>query len=615
MPELTFAGYPLLFDQGGQARSFQEAFQRINLSLPYIAESIWRMDGKEGPVGQSHVGLSMPNYPPPPPPRVNELYWPQGMSRWARGLFLVTTETKDKIVALRGHPQDFVANCGGPSFKAMLYALNPIPISSVTGKAGLWILPLVDMRYWFQFTSVGDLQQADVTSWTSLIDTMSTNAIGVPALNIDSAISPDYFAPDMDEFARRFRNVAQLWDAIAHSVGMRVVSTAAADLMLIEWTSSIDRLEGNLTRKNQVDENEPDRDWHLIAGGDYSDSLIVPKSVDIVFPKYISRMRQRLGRVYTINKTASGRTERALFGDEYCKKTIHTTYWAQYFGTEELTDCTDPAPTNSSDCEKLAEQIADDYYLSIDKAYDYTFLGIKPWYPTGWDDHILYQFGCESDRLAGVAPDSAADLPSNFHGLVARHERLWLTRVVSMPQNFGVEDMLHQTSVSGKQIIFRPLGLDMIVGKVDTEIAGRNGNVLTAEDVPVYYIDEDDDTLKAFKTDDGTQESHSAYNLDLAPLPSGEWITLHKELLSGQKVAQPLGSNFMIGKVKTTAIAAGTTGTVELHSQDWTATGVTYTVYNPHDIELPVDLKVRWGRYPGWTYLVVEPWHFTTCVS
>lgn len=73
--------------------------------------------------------------------------------------------------------------------------------------------------------------------------------------------------------------------------------------------------------------------------------------------------------------------------------------------------------------------------------------------------------------------------------------------------------------------------------------------------------------------------------------------------------------NFYLGKVTGSAIASEGTGTVIQHEQLWvpTSPAVTFTVLNPHDIELPVDLKVRWSKYPGWSDWIVEPWHWTEC--
>lgn len=69
-----------------------------------------------------------------------------------------------------------------------------------------------------------------------------------------------------------------------------------------------------------------------------------------------------------------------------------------------------------------------------------------------------------------------------------------------------------------------------------------------------------------------------------------------------------------VGKVSGSTIAQdGGTGTVERHDHMWVASGQTFEVTNPHDISLPVDLKVRWTKYPGWDGWIVEPWHWTEC--
>jgi len=97
----------------------------------------------------------------------------------------------------------------------------------------------------------------------------------------------------------------------------------------------------------------------------------------------------------------------------------------------------------------------------------------------------------------------------------------------------------------------------------------------------------------------------------LAMWDEGEkWV-----IISMEDTAAP----WYIGKT-TETITSETCGEVEQHSCDWTATGTTFNVYNPHDVDLPEDLKVRWTRYPLWvtcgtctTDWIVEPWHFTEC--
>jgi len=71
-------------------------------------------------------------------------------------------------------------------------------------------------------------------------------------------------------------------------------------------------------------------------------------------------------------------------------------------------------------------------------------------------------------------------------------------------------------------------------------------------------------------------------------------------------------ATWYIGKT-TEIIPASDYGTVEQYSHGWAATGNYFTVYNPHDISLPNELKVRWTTYPDWAGWIVEPWHFTEC--
>jgi hypothetical protein len=93
-------------------------------------------------------------------------------------------------------------------------------------------------------------------------------------------------------------------------------------------------------------------------------------------------------------------------------------------------------------------------------------------------------------------------------------------------------------------------------------------------------------------------------------------VSNHWRIIWLGATAQPMHAGIVI----TSAIPAGESGTVEQTDCSWVGTGTTYTVYNPHDIELPIDLHVRWGKIDGWTGCgdpatdwIVEPWHWTEC--
>lgn len=83
------------------------------------------------------------------------------------------------------------------------------------------------------------------------------------------------------------------------------------------------------------------------------------------------------------------------------------------------------------------------------------------------------------------------------------------------------------------------------------------------------------------------------------------------------------GQTWYVGKVINATIESEACGEVEQHIYDggaWVASGVTFDVYNPHGLDFPVDFKMRWTKYPGWTGCgtcatdwICEPWHFTEC--
>jgi hypothetical protein len=73
------------------------------------------------------------------------------------------------------------------------------------------------------------------------------------------------------------------------------------------------------------------------------------------------------------------------------------------------------------------------------------------------------------------------------------------------------------------------------------------------------------------------------------------------------------GGEMYLGKVSGSAIASGASGQAEQYGELWVAMSVFVTVLNPHDVELPSGLRIRWGTYPGWTSLVAEPFDYTEC--
>ncbi|HEV3340786.1 MAG TPA: hypothetical protein VG125_10535, partial [Pirellulales bacterium] len=194
--------------------------------------------------------LPLPNYSAPPhPPRVSTLWWPTGAARWARGYFLCSqTNFLQLLTSLGAQEQQVTLPSGqtipelfggingpltlvlddqdsGTSITAeQMYLLCPRPITNTTGTNDddVYLLPLVDARYYWQFVNFGILPEGNEQwlEWADLF-TQLGQQLGV-TINYD-APAPNYFKADEDCFSRDLENAAVLLDAVAHSLGQRIV--------------------------------------------------------------------------------------------------------------------------------------------------------------------------------------------------------------------------------------------------------------------------------------------------------------------------------------------------------------------------------------------------------
>ena len=258
---ISYAGVPLLLSPPSSGISqFVENYLRHNGRNLFSWNSAYRTSGQwlSKSANVSRVNMPAFNWRDPPPIGLNELYIPTGATRWAVGLFLATDTAIRQIIAAlpKNGSSQFGTMWGGlqmdtpestDTLNHKMWMLPPQPISGqyanadrfVTsanqpsetfGNETLWLLPLVDGRYFMQ----GSYQasQFTVSDWTTLLNTVLPNAIGggsAVALNPKYPLTPDqdYFTPDPNEFARQYHNPAALMDAIAASLGRMPVYDAA----------------------------------------------------------------------------------------------------------------------------------------------------------------------------------------------------------------------------------------------------------------------------------------------------------------------------------------------------------------------------------------------------
>jgi len=441
---ITFGGISLLIPTPEV-----EAF--INRTLPLEEANLYgplpSSTGSRHPDNVHSINLPVYNWPTPPPPKLNSLYWPSGASRWARGWFLCNGTAKDSIVS-QAH------SAGGTTALELaigdedtnvqyidLYLLPPRPVSGIVPgttqtaaevAATLWLLPLVDVRYFWQFISSGNLELTSSSTWTTLFSSLGT-ALGV-TISVDS-VDADYLQPDWVELTRRYVPVPVLLDAVAASVGQRIICDPEAGTVTSQSVASA---------KTALQANYDQGLLSLAAGGDLSTSLgDIPASVRVNFRRWSQYSVYCDGEIYTTTSAASATAEPPTSTVSGKERIFHSTLYAEYpYNTAANSGS---APTNSATLAALAAQVAADYYGWLSRLYDVCWNGVVDWTPTGFDDAIIWE-------------------PTR-------------TRVWSLPSGVGVDRQLSQSSTYE---VFDQI----MLGKPDADIAAAATGTVSVWDRP-----------------------------------------------------------------------------------------------------------------------------------
>ena len=427
----TYSNQRCLYDENQRAQDFLDR----NQSLGNLTDQVWAnasINSRDGPRDDRlHVGMPKPNYSEYPEIKINQLIWPTGAARWARGYFLFDTPGKDEI--------ESVTSCGstaaelhvetpetGIFLKAALFPLAPVKISSA-GDPALWLIPLVDERFWWQFKSHTDTDYDLTNTWTNAYQELATqlgiviNADGVPAA---------YKSPDPGEFSRYSDNPAVILDAVAHSVGHRIIRDFDGTVYAYGWANSKLRVTSSIDDAD----NTP---WWRIAGGQV-DLKRSAETVRVQFPKAKSKFPD-CGEAYSLNNLCGGSCEKSG-----SVKVYHSTCLANY---------EDGVLQNSAILSALASQITTDYCDSQAHSYDHTFVGLKKWELNGYDDFVLFNFGVEypTGHLEAVTETDQSvqggePAIQDYSSVVEqKFEKLFFTRIRSVPENFGVEQQWSQS--------------------------------------------------------------------------------------------------------------------------------------------------------------------------
>lgn len=395
-----------------------------------------------------NVTLPVPNYSTLRPPRwkLGSLWWPTGAARHSVGLFLASDYELATIIGYLNATGSRRANLviddtsgdNGRVVCEQMYMLPPMRLTSVTkpnehplstpstppirlygdtyGPPTTWLLCFVDQRYFWPFSTTGNLSISDGDTWEDLYDLMATRLN--TTITYDDV--PDaYGTPDPTEIGRLYEDPAMMLDAIAHSVGQRIVFGYDSSVGAVNYLTSNDTFIANAEQLAPITAGGMPADWRFSA---------YPESVRVVFPvrNFFQLTIDRCRNVDLAYADLFG-TDQATVASGF--KTIYSTALADFSGTasESSEEYESEDPENLDDLEDLAGIIADDYYGFISAPYDINFPGVFKWVPEGFNDWIWYH--------AGSQKRDTRDGNGDYE---------YYTRAVSHPINFGVTSQLSQ---------------------------------------------------------------------------------------------------------------------------------------------------------------------------
>lgn len=454
---ITFCGVPLLLEDPGY-----EVQRWLDRHLPLNDARFW---GDKPVALTARIGLGTYNWPTAHPPRINTLYWPTGATRWGHGLFLADDTRLARILAAIAEDEDesrggvlkFVEE-SGPFGKAevtgsagaepitierKMYMLPPRCLTQAgkgsVAKDQLWLLPLVDLRYFWQWRHLGDYELDGDSTWDDLIEVLEGDdtelrgeALGVEIHH--SEFEETWLQPDATEWTLPQENAALVLDALAAMTGRRVVFGPQPEISPgedpMEWVALQTPAEAE-----EVWEKNREKELLILAGSETEDNAVYPKDVTVKF---------RDGTVETVS----------TLREEYMTGSL--VY--QYPGTVD----------DSTERLAIVQALADAAWDWRRDGYDVSYCGLVEWHQTGYDDFVTWHFGRQYPREPRKSEPTQPGAPA--WGQYAAY-----TRLAGLPWDVHVSS---QEAAGAKSVWY--------LARTEETIPGGNGsgycNIYTLSD-------------------------------------------------------------------------------------------------------------------------------------
>lgn len=435
MSFLTWNGTPLLVpDQQGELDQWLRQFQTIHELLAFCEVEQPRLASANVPQSYAGCGITPPNWTELPPLAINQLVWPTGATRWGYFVGLVPLNA---AVGPVGGSGTLSLNDGSNTLNVEMMQL--LTWRKVTAFPSLALIVLVDRRYRFQFIDCGnfyenshryspvdqspgysgtpnnDYGQYEAT-WYDLIGECF-RLVGGPF----SFFAPDneYLSPDPQELvSRKWFNVAMMIDAIAESIGART---------FLNWDGTF-----QLVRPQEQYLSNFDDTKNLIAGGLQPGQATIVNRVTVSFPRatYGRAYQDKDQIAYSVdfNKGSTGTIN--VMSSCYANWTTEPDNYINLSNNEDK-------------LKSLASAIASAIGDWIDIPYDATWMGIKNWKLSGYDNFVCIRYGVVIPNdvyISAVVDDSQPKEDTKFQ----TNYYAFTTRAQSQPANFGTRINLSQ---------------------------------------------------------------------------------------------------------------------------------------------------------------------------
>lgn len=368
----------------------------------------------------------IPNYEPLPAPKINQLVIPTGATRWSHCLLLADDDIKNRIYAACDNGGDPMSLMYGSSLQGSseylqmvtltVWVLPPRRLSPETTQDlnSLWIIPVVDDRYWWQFSHTGDLSgsitDGSITAPDDLLDLLLTIS-GTETLNVKA--NPLHTVIPTCSNANDYENLPIVIDSVCAHFGQRLVidiwpvnsgtygsltpmnpTPLSTRFAVIDGINSCYVFKSNIVGQLGLQEatwgtygtidSESDSasaasvnvgSPFLVAGGygtlSNGDSVPLPRTVGpyACVPESVD--------IQTTDGNYTNITAASISASAYKTSAGGAAIWRTKFDEEpDISQVT---------------QIAKDYYYQFAYQYDMTFAGVQPWQQGYFDDYLVFR--------------------------------------------------------------------------------------------------------------------------------------------------------------------------------------------------------------------------------